>query len=107
MIEVGDLAFFTDGSFCINEELPSIFQGKMLWELMQFTGLMCNGHEWYEGDILENDGDWYQVIWDKDGARWEALGIGSTGECLALSELLSQETFVQGNIYQHAHLLTK
>lgn len=76
------------------------------WVFMQFTGLTCNGHEWYEGDILESDSDWYRIAWDNDDARWEAVGIKGTGETLALSELLSQETWVQGNIYENPELLS-
>lgn len=72
----------------------------------QFTGLTNNGQEWYEGDILENDTDWYQIEWDNDDAMWRAVGIRSTGESLGLSELLSQETWVQGNIYQNPELLS-
>jgi hypothetical protein len=40
----------------------------------------------YEGDILENDGDWYQIGWDADQGRWEAAGTKSTHESLALCE---------------------
>lgn len=73
--------------------------------IMQYTGLKCNGYEWYDGDILENDGDWYVITWDEDQASWEATGIRSTGESLSLCELLSQETWVQGNIYQNPELI--
>lgn len=74
-------------------------------EWIQYTGLKSNGQEWYEGDILENDSDWYQVEWDNDEGRWLAVGIGSTHESIALCELVSSETFVQGNIYQNPELL--
>ena len=75
-------------------------------EVLQFTGLTNNGQEWCEGDILENDRDWYQISWSIDEARWEAVGIRATSETLALSELLSSETWVQGNIYQNPELLS-
>lgn len=73
--------------------------------LMQYTGLANNGEDWYDGDILENDCDWYRIGWDNDQARWEAIGIRSTGETLALSELISSETWVQGNVYENPELL--
>lgn len=103
MCEVGDLTFFADNAgYHINGEFPST--GKDPYPLMQFTGLGSNGQEWYDGDILENDGDWYEIAWDKDEARWEAIGIRSTGEILALHELVSSETWVQGNVYQNPEL---
>ena len=73
--------------------------------LMQFTGFTNNGQDWYEGDILENDGDWYRVEWDAEQGIWEAAGIEDTHEIIALNEVLSSETWVQGNIYQKPELL--
>lgn len=73
---------------------------------MQFTGITNNGQKWYEGDILECDSDWYQITWDDDQAQWEATGINSTGESIGLCELISSESWVQGNIYQNPELLT-
>jgi hypothetical protein len=67
---------------------------------MQFTGFTNNGQEWYEGDILENDSDWYQIGWGNEDGRWLALGMASTTETIDLCELLSSETWVRGNVHQ-------
>lgn len=71
----------------------------------QFTGFVNNGQKWYEGDILESDMDWYRIEWDGDEGRWEAVGVKGTHERLALHEVLSSETWVQGNIYENPELL--
>jgi hypothetical protein len=68
--------------------------------LMQFTGFTNNGQDWYDGDILENDSDWYQIGWDNETGQWWANGMASTHESIALHELLSSETWVQGNIHE-------
>ena len=99
-----EFTYWTMNDLCTwdnKDEKPSPFD-----EWTEYTGITCNGHEWYEGDIIENDSDWYQITWDDDQARWEATGINSTHESLALSEMISQETWVQGNIYENKDLLS-
>jgi hypothetical protein len=71
----------------------------------QFTGFTNNGEDWYEGDILESDGDWYQIEWCDEQGRWIAAGVGSTHQDIDLCELLGSETWLQGNIYENPELL--
>jgi len=90
----------------IDSESVAPWQSGSPEVVMQFTGITNNGQEWYEDDILENDGDWYRVSWSDEDARWEAVGIGWTGEIMSLGELVSQETWVQGNAYQNPELIS-
>lgn len=94
---------FMPSSF--GDVLEPEWDDSIRYQVMQYTGLTNNGQEWYEGDILENDADWYRVAWDTDQARWEAVGIKGTHETLALSELVSSETWVQGNVHENPELL--
>ena len=73
--------------------------------LMQSTGFTNNGQEWYDGDILENDTDWYLIGWSEEEGRWLAIGANSTHETIDLCELVSTETWLQGNIYENPELL--
>jgi hypothetical protein len=68
--------------------------------LGQFTGFNNNGQDWYLGDILEKDSDWYQIGWDDEQGRWLAIGMASTTETVHLCEMLSRETWVHGNVHQ-------
>lgn len=54
----------------------------------QCTGRKDRGNNWvYEGMILENDGEWYTVVWSEDDCSWWASGIGNT-ESIALCEII-------------------
>lgn len=73
---------------------------------LQYTGFKTNGVKVYEGDIIENDSEWWQVIWDQDGGQWYLFPLKGGNVHIALSEIVpSQETWVMGNIYQNSNLL--
>lgn len=69
--------------------------------LMQFTGIS----DWYEGDILENDTDWYKITYDISEARFEAVSIND-GDNLSLGDLNVRGTQKMGNIYENPDLLS-
>jgi YopX protein len=73
-------------------------------QLLQYTGLKANGKEIYEGDIIENDAEWWQVKFE-DG-KFVCDPIMGGNVIFDLSELAdSSETWVQGNIYENPDLL--
>ncbi|KAB2942905.1 MAG: YopX family protein [Hyphomicrobium sp.] len=83
--------------------LPLEVQNTTDLELMQFTGLKDkNGTDIYEGDILEEDADWWRVEYT-DRAMFEAIGING-GVDFCLEEIAGSAT-VQGNIYKNPELL--
>lgn len=121
MIEVGSLQFFKDGTYIINDELPSEFQGKKLWEILQFTGLHDkNGTEIYGGYILCNDTfrtwEWRGVVKFSHGVfgvEWLANEksqsmVGSFGQKHNLRRLdddIIERQVVIGNIFENPELL--
>lgn len=72
--------------------------------LMQFTGISHKDGEWYEGDIIENDGNRYEIVWDDTEARFEAVSTHG-GDDVALGEVNVIGTFKIGTIYENPDLL--
>ena len=104
---IGTIDFFTDGSFCVNEEIPTI-------ELLQFTGLKDkNGKEIYEGDVcvIGDQQNTKVVIEFVDGGfghYWQ----DRPRESFCQMALYPRDVFVSngycviGNIYENPGLLT-
>lgn len=59
-----------------------------------------NGHEIFEGDIIECDSVFYQVYWCDDQLQYQAACKNDT---LALSEF-RDSCFIQGNIFEEPNL---
>lgn len=76
--------------------------------LMQFTGLRTKNKkkEIYENDILEDDGQWYEVTWCNYRAAWLAKGIKGTDHDIELAEIAAgRDCCLVGNIYENPELL--
>src|SRR5215813_5009211 len=65
--------------------LPANWSGKEC--LMQFTGFVHKGDDLYEGDILEEDCEWYEIGWDQDRGAWICYGRNGNQDDIELATL--------------------
>ena len=85
--------------------------------LMQFTGLLDkNGKEIYEGDVIEKDGERWQIMWSIPRAGFRFLSIHSKKrkfggtelripESVGCQQYLMDEMCVIGSIHENPELL--
>ena len=94
-----------DGYYCMP---PITWADKKDVILMQYTGLKDkNGKEIYEGDILEDDAYWYEVVWSINRGAWLAQGCRGTDHDIEAAEIAaSRDCCRAGNIYENPELLT-
>ena len=72
--------------------------------LMQYTGFTHFGKDVYEGDIIENDTEWWKVVFDEGRFVCDPITEGSCW--MDLGEFIgSRETNICGNIYENPELL--
>lgn len=78
------------------------------WELMQFTGLLCNGKEIWEGDIVK-----FRILLPVEKRENANLATGSIKycgasffiDCQTFAFALTNNVEVIGNIYENPDLL--
>lgn len=69
-------------------------------EIMQYTGLKDkNGIEIYEGDIVDNDGDLFKVVY------MDARFMGESED--GLLDFPTKNWLVVGNLYENPNLLSQ
>lgn len=94
----------------------SLADGTGTYDLMQFTGLCDkNSKEIYEGDVGEEDGVFYQVIWVDSGAMYGAKVIKTDFVLTRQLTFPLQQYIIEGtkvcnfeiigNIYENPELL--
>lgn len=63
-----------------------------------------SGEDIYQGDIIENDSDWYAVEWDEELATFMAIGYFGS-ENFPLWDAITGDGFIQGNVRENPDLL--
>jgi hypothetical protein len=74
--------------------------------ITQYSGITSkNGHQLYEGDIIENDAEWWEIIFSE--GKFICSPINGGNVWMDVEELASsQETWLQGNIYEKPDLIS-
>lgn len=87
---------------CIEQKNIILHREKDHFELMQYTGLKDrNGKDIYEGDILQNDWRFMNVVWGEGGF----MLVDQTKNVWCIQDYPANDTEVIGNIYENPELL--